>query len=238
MKLADILTSLFPAGHAVTVEGGRIHGQGPLKDGSAIQVLGVADNTPLGVDDAIWLAGQVLADPADRRPILLLIDSSSQRMARRDELLGISEYLAHLAKALLLAEAEGRRTVGLLYGHSAAGAFIATALAAGTLVALPGAHPEVMDLPSISRVTKLPLDTLQEMAKTTAVFAPGLDNLAQTGAVLATWDPAQSLGAQLAALLAEPASGDVRDALGKARGGRPMAADLAQRVHKLAQADG
>jgi malonate decarboxylase gamma subunit len=198
----------------------------------------VADDTPLGVDDAIWLAGQVLSDPADRRPILILIDSDSQRMARRDELLGVSEYLAHLAKALLLAEAEGRRTIGLLYGHTAAGAFIATALAAGTLVALPGANPEVMDLPSISRVTKLPLDTLQAMAKTTPVFAPGLDNLAQTGAVLEVWDPAQPLDGQLAALLAQPTEGDQRDLLGKARGGRPKAAEIAQRVFELAQADG
>ncbi len=238
MKHAEILASLFAAGHEVTVEGGRIHGQGPLKDGSMIQVLGVADDTPLGIDDAIWLAGQILADPTDRRPILMLIDSDSQRMARRDELLGLSEYLAHLAKAQFLAESEGRRTIGLLYGHTAAGAFIATALAAGTLVALPGARPEVMDLPSISRVTKLPLDTLQEMAKATPVFAPGLENLAQTGAVLTVWDPAKPLDGQLAELLAEPASGDQRDMLGKARGGRPKAADIAQRVFELAQADG
>lgn len=243
MTHAEILASLFPAGHQVTVESGRIHGQGPLQDGSTIQVLGMADNTPLGVDDAVWLAGQILADPSDpntidRRPILMLIDSDSQRMARRDELLGLSEYLAHLAKAQLVAEAEGRRTIGLLYGHTAAGAFIATALAAGTLVALPGARPEVMDLPSMSRVTKLSLEVLQEMAKATPVFAPGLDNLAQTGAVLTVWDPAKPLDGQLAALLAEPPSGDQRDQLGKTRGGRPKAAEIAQRVSELAQADG
>jgi malonate decarboxylase gamma subunit len=238
MTHAEILASLFPAGHQVAVEDGRISGQGPLKDGSPIQVLGVAEGKPLGVDDAVWLAGQILADPADRRPVLLLIDSDSQRMAKRDELLGLSEYLAHLAKAQLLAEAEGRRTIGLLYGHTAAGAFIATALAAGTLVALPGANPEVMDLPSISRVTKLPLDTLQEMAKATPVFAPGLDNLAQTGAVLETWDPARPLDGQLAKLLAHPTRGDQRDQLGKARGGRPKAADIAERVLELARSDG
>lgn len=237
MTLAEILTSLFPTGCQVTVEGGRIHGQGPLNDGSAIQVLGMAEGAPLGVDDAVWLAGQILADPADRRPILLLIDSDSQRMARRDELLGLSETLAHLAKSLLLAEAEGRRTIGLLYGHTAAGAFIATALAAGTLVALPGARPEVMDLPSMSRVTKLSLEVLQEMAKATPVFAPGLDNLAQTGAVLSVWDPARSLQEQFAQQLAEPTTGDQRDQLGKARGGRPRAADIAARVFELALAD-
>jgi malonate decarboxylase gamma subunit len=238
MTHAEILASLFPAGHVVTVGGGRIHGHGPLGDGGEIQVLGIADGAPLGIEDAAFLSGEILADPADRRPILLMVDSGSQRMSRRDELLGISEFLAHLAKCLLVAEAEGRRTIGLLYGRTAAGAFIATALAAGTLVALPGAEPEVMDLPSMARVTKLSVDMLREKAKATPVFAPGLDNLAATGAVLTIWDPRAPLDAQLAALLAEPASGDQRDTLGKQRGSRPKAADIAARVVALAQAHG
>ncbi|MDI9682600.1 biotin-independent malonate decarboxylase subunit gamma, partial [Burkholderia cenocepacia] len=50
----------------------------------------------------------------------------------------------------------------------------------------PGAEPEVMDLPSMSRVTKLPIDVLKEMARSTPVFAPGLDNLVKMGAVSVT----------------------------------------------------
>ncbi|WP_279609178.1 biotin-independent malonate decarboxylase subunit gamma, partial [Burkholderia cepacia] len=138
-------------------------------------------------------------------PILVLVDSASQRMSKRDELLGLNECLAHLAKSLMLASLRGHPTIGLLYGGTAAGALIATALATRVLLALHGAEPAVMDLPSISRVTKLPLEVLQEMAKSTAVFAPGLDNLAQTGAVDAVLDPAQPLGAQLAAWLDAPA---------------------------------
>ncbi len=137
----------------------------------------------------------------DRAPILFLVDSASQRMSRRDELLGLSEYLSHLAKALLLAEAEGHRTVGLLYGGSAAGAFIATALATGTLVALPGAHPAVMDLPSMARVTKLPIEVLKAKAEATPVFAPGLDNMVRTGGIHVVWDETAPLAPQLAAVL-------------------------------------
>ena len=59
-----------------------------------------------------------------------------------------------------------------------------------------------MDLPSMSRVTKLSIDALREKARSTPVFAPGLDNLAQTGAVLETWDDRQSLAGQLTATLA------------------------------------
>jgi malonate decarboxylase gamma subunit len=235
MKLADLVAALFPAGHEVVVEAGRIHGQGPLPDGGRIQVLGVADRAEFGVDDAAWLAGQVLAGAAGQ-PILLMIDSGIQRMARRDELLGLNEYLAHLAKALLLAEAEGRRTVGLLFGRSAGGALIASALAAGLLAGLPGAQPEVMDLPSMSRVTKLPLADLKKMAAATPVFAPGLENYVATGAVRTVWDPARPLDRQLAELLAERAEGDRRDVLGRERGGRPKAAEIAARVFDLARA--
>jgi malonate decarboxylase gamma subunit len=232
MTLDNILASLFPGGHKVTVADSLITGEALLPDGSYIHVLGIAAEAPLGVEGALALAERVLdiAAGTDHDPILLLIDSSSQRMSRRDELLGLSEYLAHLAKALLLAEVHGHRTVGLLYGGSAAGAFIATALATGTLIALPGAHPAVMDLPSMARVTKLSIDLLKEKAQATPVFAPGLENLAQTGAIHAVWDPERSLARQLTELLATPATRDMRDLLGAERGGRPKAAALAERV--------
>jgi malonate decarboxylase gamma subunit len=235
MTLDNILASLFPAGHDVAVADGLIQGKGPLAGDGDIQVLGVADESPLGVDGALLLAGRVLdiVKAGGDTPILVLIDSASQRMSRRDELLGLSEYLAHLAKALLLAEAQGHRTIGLLYGGSAAGAFIATALSTGTLVALPGAHPAVMDLPSMARVTKLPIDVLKAKAETTPVFAPGLENLAQTGAIHAVWDADQPLADQLAAVLAQPAGGDVRGRLGAERGGRLKAAAIADRVAAL-----
>ena len=238
MMLADILASLFPTGRDVTVTDDLITGKGTLRGGGSIHVLGIAGEKDLGVDDAVLLAGRVLqiVKAGDGVPILVLIDSSSQRMSRRDELLGLSEYLAHLAKSLLLAEAQGHRTIGLLYGGSAAGAFIATALATGTLVALPGAHPAVMDLPSMARVTKLSIDVLKAKAEATPVFAPGLENLAQTGAIHAVWDADRSLAEQLLALLAEPPEHDTRDRLGADRGGRLKAVAIAQRVVALASA--
>ncbi len=92
-------------------------------------------------------------------PILVLVDTQGQLMARRDEMRGLNEYLAHLAKCLLLASQFGHRTIGLEYGEAAAGALLATGLATDRFIGLPGAAPSMMDLPSISRVTKLPLDT-------------------------------------------------------------------------------
>jgi malonate decarboxylase gamma subunit len=131
----------------------------------------------------------------------------------------------------------GRPTIGILYGHSAAGAFLATALATRVLIGLRGASPAVMDLPSMAKVTKLSVEVLEEKAKSTPVFAPGLDNLAQTGAVHRVWNEAEPLASQLEALLADmPEARDIRDVLGKERKGRVKAADIAERVHALALA--
>ncbi|MCJ2033252.1 biotin-independent malonate decarboxylase subunit gamma [Methylobacterium sp. J-068] len=235
-RLAAILAALFPDGHAVAVADGLVTGDGPFGEGR-LAVIGIDSDTALGIEGACLLAGRVLdvARAGGGTPILVLVDSDSQRMSRRDELLGLNEYLAHLAKALLLADAQGHPTIGLLYGHSAAGAFIATALATRVLAALPGAHPSVMDLPSVARVTKLPLEKLEAMARSTSVFAPGLDNMVRTGAVQVTLDPAKPLGAQVAALIAEAPTSDTRDALGRERGGRPLAHDIAARVMREAE---
>jgi len=235
MTLAEILASLFPDGHAVAVADGLITGRGPL-DGRDLAVVGVDGDTPLGIEGALALSAAVLATvrAGGATPILVLVDSDSQRMSRRDELLGLNECLAHLAKALLLADRSGHPTIGLIYGHSAAGAFIATALATRILAALPGANPSVMDLPSVAKVTKLPLDKLQEMAKSTPVFAPGLDNMVATGAVHVVLDPGKPLDGQIRDLIANLKPGDDRDRLGEERGGRPVARGIGAAV--IAQA--
>ena len=93
-----------------------------------------------------------------------------------------------------------------------------------------------MDLPSMSRVTKLPIDKLKALAKTTAVFAPGLDQLAQMGAVAEIWDPRKPLDEQLEAALQKASPMDTRDELGATRKGRLMAAKVAMRV--IAEATG
>jgi malonate decarboxylase gamma subunit len=100
---------------------------------------------------------------------------------------------------------------------------------------LPGADPAVMDLPSMSKVTKLPIEVLEQKAKSTPVFAPGLQNLVQLGAVHVTWDDSVSLADQLEKLLCNIGDArDRRDTLGKERGGRMKAADIAERVRELA----
>jgi malonate decarboxylase gamma subunit len=233
MTLDEVLAGLFPAGHAIERgPHGTVRGTGRLDGIGDVALVGIVDGTPLGIDGALTLAAQVLGvvERGGGLPIVVLVDTSSQNMSRRDELLGLNEYLGHLYKCLVFAGTQGHHTVSVLYGGAAAGAFIATSLPTQALAALPGADPFVMDLPSISRVTKLPLDQLKEMAKSTPIFAPGLDPLFATGAVTEKWNAADNLSKQLAALLRTTSFADRRDQIGLERGGRKQAAAVANRV--------
>ena len=240
MTLDEVLAALFPSGHTVkSGPSGTVHGTAKVEGQGEVTVVGIASGMPLGVDGAILLAGHVLAavEAGRRAPIVVLVDTASQNMARRDELLGLNEYLAHLVKSLTLAAMLGHRTVSVLFGHAAAGAFIATALSSQSLVALPGAAPSVMDLPSISRVTKLPLEQLNELAKSTPIFAPGVAPLFAIGAVTETWAADQPFAPSLAALVQQPAAtADPRDRIGLERKGRLLAQKIAERVTAAAAA--
>ena len=237
MTRDELTARLFAHGARLAVADGVLTGTGAYAPGREAVVLGAVDQVPLGGEAALALAGVVLE--ATRReprpPIVMLVDAGSQAMRREEELLGLNQYLAHLAKCLLLAAAEGQRTVGVLYGRAAAGALIATALACDTLVALPEAAPAVMDLPSIARVTKLDRAMLERMAAETSIFAPGLAPLVATGAVDAVWDADADLAALLNAVLDTPPGPDQRASRGAQHGGRTLAAAIAARVEAAAR---
>ena len=237
MTLDELLNALFPAGHKTHVGAeGILFGTGSCGNGQTVAVVGIVDQTPLGINGALALAGHVLEiiRHSPKQPIVVLLDGHSQRMRRRDEMLGLNEYLAHLTKCFLLASSQGHRTVGVLFGQIAAGAFISTGLVQDVLVAVPGGDPLVMDLPSIARVTKLPQEKLEALAKNTPVFAPGLAYAPQIGSMTEIWDSGD-LAARLAATLEEPAGApDRRDQVGLERKGRLKAAEIAQRVEQEA----
>lgn len=239
MSLDEILASLFPDGHDVVQRSDHlILGTGQRTGDGVVDVIGIAGGEALGIAGTLPLAERVLEliGSGGTAPILVIVDTQGQLMSRRDEMLGLNEYLAHLAKCLLLASHSGHPTIGLTYGRAAAGAFLATALATDILVALPGAEPAVMDLPSMARVTKLPEEKLRQLSQTTPVFAPGLAAMYAVGAVAQIWVPVRPLAPQLEATLASVPSHDARDLLGAERGGRPLAAEVGRRV--AAQARG
>jgi len=229
MELTPLLDALFPLGHAVTREDDVLGGTATTAAGD-VTVIGTANKLEVGVDHALALAATVLASTRahPQRPIVMLVDTAGQRLARRDEMLGINSYFAHLARTLDLARRRGAPLVSLVYGESVSGGFLSFGLMADRIYALPEAQVRVMDLRAMARVTKQPLEKLQALSQSSPVFAPGVENYVRMGAVEAVWegDLAQALGDALHA----PGSGDQRRARGAERGGRLLARDVAAAV--------
>src|ERR1700728_1693316 len=85
VTLDNILASLFPDGHDVTNDHGVLSGSGQVRSGARMFVIGVADRTAVGVDEAIRLSRYILESIENGSgPILVIVDSDSQRMSKRD----------------------------------------------------------------------------------------------------------------------------------------------------------
>lgn len=233
MDAKTLLSKLFPAGANVEFDGQFFHGTGETARGQ-VAIVGSVDAAPIGVELAFRMAGDVLAIVRDHpgRPILLLVDTQGQRLSRRDELLGINGYMAHLAKCLQLARNRGHKIVGLVYSEAVSGGFLASSLLSDRCYALPEAQVRVMNLPAMSRITKIALERLEELSQSSPVFAPGVLNYLKMGAVHSLWDG--DLAQHLADALEAPAEGDLRRQWGEEREGRKLARPVSERVRHAA----
>lgn len=229
MKLASLLPALFPAGHAINRENDVLTGTATTAVG-VVTVIGTANKLEVGVDHALALSAYVLASTRahPQRPIVMLVDTAGQRLARRDELLGINGCFAHLARSLEVARRRGAPLLSLVYGESVSGGFLSFGLMADRIFALPEAQVRVMDLRAMARVTKQPLEKLQALSESSPVFAPGVDNYVRMGAVEAVWEG--DLAAALDAALASAVPADLRAERGLQRAGRLLARDVAAAV--------
>jgi malonate decarboxylase gamma subunit len=229
MNWESLLQALFGDGHEVTRSGELLSGSGTLA-GRTVTVVGTTDHAAIGVELALAQARVVLdtvrAHPG--RAIVLLVDTQGQRLRRRDELLGINRYMAHLGCCLELARRQQHRIIGLVYDQALSGGFITSGLMADACYALPQAEIRVMRLPAMARVTKIDEARLTELSLSNPVFAPGVENYVAMGGIQALWSG--ELQAQLLSALDAAPTRDERAALGASRGGRRLAASVAQRV--------
>lgn len=228
MQLDELLRTLFLEGHEVRREGDVVSGHGVLDD-QVIAVVGTTAHAAIGVEIALVLAREVLAvvrnHPA--RPLLLLVDTQGQRLNRRDELLGLNGYLAHLTKCLMLARQQGHPLLSVVYGEGVSGGFLSFGLMADKVYALPEAQVRVMNLSAMARVAKIPLERLQALSASSPVFAPGVDNFFKLGGLDGIWE--HNLAACLRSALARP----VKSAADRTRApGNQLRQTIVQRVRE------
>ena len=229
MDWKRIVDRLFPQGHDIAAQGAFLAGTG--RNGATdYAVVGTTEHVEIGVEIALRMAERVLATVRDdpRRPILFLVDTHGQRLTRRDELLGINHYMAHLARCVDLARRQGHRVLGLVYDQALSGGFLASAMMADLCAALPEAEIRVMNLPAMARVTRIAEERLRQLAKDSPVFAPGAVNYLRMGAIDALWDG--DLAQALSDMLARAEPEDRRRLVGRDRGGRLLAASIAERA--------
>ena len=225
MDWQTVAAQLFPGGHTITEADNFLSGSAQV-DGKPVAVIGTTDHTPIGIEIALAQAQAILRTVREHpgRPILILVDTQGQRLRHRDEMLGINSYMAHLGKCVDLARRRGHRIIGLVYDQALSGGFITSGMMADGCYALPDATIRVMGLPAMARITKVAEERLTELAKSNPVFAPGPENYERMGGLQQIWRG--DLAQHLIDALGAAAAGDVRAALGQARGGRL----LAQRV--------
>jgi len=233
MKLNDILDALFPEGHRVDRNDKVLIGEATL-GGQPVAVLGTTDAAAVDHAIALSLAAAVLAtiEKHPGRPLLFLVDTSGQALSRSQELLCLNGSLAHLAECVDLARRRGHPSLALVTANAVSGGFLSFGLMADVAYALQDAQVRVMDLRAMSRVTKIPLEQLGELAGNSPIFAPGAENYQRMGGIEAIW-PAPSpslLAAALDEAVGRCRAGDPRMAIGRARGGRQLAATIAERV--------
>ena len=189
MKRSQLLQALFGDTWQAEVDTESFFtGTGRAGD-DTIQVIGTDNATEVGVELALAMAGAVLGTVRSqpRRPILFLLDTQGQRLRRRDELLGLNGYMAHLAKCVEIARSRGHRILSLVYGQAVSGGYLTTGMMADACYALADAEIKVMNLPAMSRITKIPQERLEALAAQSPVFSPGVQNYHRMGHLSEIW---------------------------------------------------
>ena len=229
MNWHTVADALFPQGHRIVERDNFLSGE--AQAGSQTEtVIGTTEHTPIGVEIALAQATAILDTVRQHpgRPIVILVDTVGQRLRRRDEMLGINSYMAHLGKCVELARRRGHRIVGLVYDQALSGGFITSGLIADACYALPDATIRVMGLPAMARITKVALERLEQLAVDNPVFAPGAENYRRMGGVAEIWHGDLAGALEQALSQAEPE--DRRAELGLERGGRKLALPVARAV--------
>ena len=221
-------------GHHIASAGLFLHGTAQAGDQS-VSVIGTRDHAAIDGRLALQIAEAILqvvrADAGTApRPILFIADTQGQALSRHEELLGLNGYFAHVARCVDLARRQGHRLLTVINGEAVSGGFLAFGMLADRICALPDAQVRVMDLRAMSRVTKISLERLEELAGESPVFAPGAENYWRMGGIHEIWSAADNWPERLAAALVSATDTDDRAAIGLERDGRQLAAPTSQLV--------
>jgi malonate decarboxylase gamma subunit len=146
----------------------------------------------VGLDEgwtlALHVRRAIAADrDAARRPIIAIVDVSSQAYGRREELLGIHLACAAAADAYASARHAGHAVIALLVGKAMSGAFLAHGYQANRIIALdsPEVMVHAMGKQAAARVTRRSVAELEKLGETIAPMAYDIRSYARLGLLYA-----------------------------------------------------
>jgi malonate decarboxylase gamma subunit len=142
----------------------------------------------VGLDEGWALARHVRATIAEacdgvRRPIIAIVDVSSQAYGRREELLGIHLACAAAADAYASARLAGHPVIALLVGKAMSGAFLAHGYQANRILALdsPEVMVQAMGKQAAARVTRSSVEEMERLGERIAPVAYDIRSYASLG---------------------------------------------------------
>ncbi len=233
ISLETVLNSIFTS-QETAINNHIVAGHGLINE-TKFNILGTVEDTAFGVDESLEMAAQVLQliEKKDNSPLLLLVDVAGQKLKKRDEWLGMYAYFAHLLKTLHLAREHNIPMISLIYNQAIGGSFIAFGMMADRIYALDHAQLAVMWLPAMAKVTKIDEAILEEISKTSPVFAPGVENFKKLGGLHKVLSLDKVSSELLQTIKEDELKHDNRAALGKEYGGRTKAYDIITRIENL-----
>lgn len=123
---------------------------------------------------------------AQKRALLLIVDTPGNGPGKIEEIMGMNKSTGAYQLALAEARKAGHPVVAVVIGRAISGAFLCHGLQADHILSLSkefGTMIHVMPLTSISRITKLDIELLEELSAKNPVFAAGVDFFYRLGGV-------------------------------------------------------
>jgi len=123
---------------------------------------------------------------AEKRPLLLIVDTPGNGAGKQEEIFGMNKATGAYQMALAEARKAGHPIVAIVVGRAISGGFLCHGLQADHVLSLGpkfNTMIHVMPISSISRITKLNIEWLQELAENNPVFAAGPDYFYKLGGV-------------------------------------------------------
>lgn len=123
---------------------------------------------------------------AEKRPLILIVDTPGNGPGKMEEIAGMNKSTGGYQLALAEARKAGHPVIAMVIGRAISGAFLCHGLQADHILALSkdfGTMIHVMPITSISRITKMDIERLEELSKVNPVFAPGVDFFYNLGGV-------------------------------------------------------